>query len=153
MGYIAIKVEDSVGERFKELAKNDGLTMTALLEKLMQGEIGGETNERLDKLAEWLPKRLDELERKIEKAGSSPMAVLDAIDKKNEKPIPKEMEGLQPDELPPCCQKAYANMAYGEGVGELCPHWEKAYNNFNQLEYKNTLTGRYMSDRAYDKYV
>lgn len=146
--YKAIRLEEGVAERLKKLSKSNGITLSEQLGELLESG-GGDLSS--------LHKRFDDLgvylEKKFKEVGSSPMAVLDAIDKKNEKPIPKEMEGLQPDELPECCQKAYANMAYGEGVGELCPHWEKAYNNFNQLEYKNTLTGRYMSDRAYDKYV
>ena len=154
MSYSSVRLEEGVAARFKELARENGRTLSEQLSVMVDGGSGEikSINERLDKLGIYLK---EQFERIGGLGGSRTDPTTDPEIKWEETTtttpaIPPELEGIGADELPECCQGIY-------GAGEpTCPHWEKAwvkeYGN-KVIGYKNILTGRAASDHIYDKYV
>ena len=126
-------------EAYEVLAAAEGNSFSERVINLARNTSTTDINDRLTKMAQYLEKRFNELEEKV---GGGVVWE----DCKGKASVPKELEGLEVDELPPCCQEIFADQK------PHCEHWERAMKN-GQLSYRNTLTGYFSNDQMYHKYV
>lgn len=105
-----------------------------------------DTYERLKELSAGVPlvQYLDEMCRRRDNKQDEADKLLEELDAKSDNYVNPLLEGLDPDELPECCQDFLKSQG-----SKNCGHWEDR----RPRGYYNTLTHKYASDPDYYQYL
>lgn len=115
MAYVAIRIDEEAARVLNQYAANNGMTKSQAILSALKGAAPDEA----DKL-------------------------LEELDAKSDNYVNPLLEGLDPDELPECCQDFLKSQG-----SKNCGHWEDR----RPRGYYNTLTHKYASDPDYYQYL
>lgn len=117
--YVKVNIKESTRTKLKDQARTKGMTLADYIEWLGANVSAAPIADEADKL-------------------------LEELDAKSDNYVNPLLEGLDPDELPECCQDFLKSQG-----SKNCGHWEDR----RPRGYYNTLTHKYASDPDYYQYL